>query len=49
MDEILNIEYHKKRLVLIAITKYKRYDEAAQVLGITRRTIYNLIKKYNLL
>lgn len=44
----LNIEYHVKRLIMIAVAKYKTEYQQAQALGIDRRTLYNYKKKYNL-
>lgn len=47
MDENLNIEYHVRRLVLIALGKFKTRKEAAQALGITPRTLARYQKKFN--
>lgn len=46
--EYLNIDYHIKRLVLIAMAKYKHHTEQAEALGIDVRTLYNYRKKYKL-
>ncbi len=47
MDESLNIEYHVRRLVLIAISKHRTKEQAAQALGISVRTLYWYQKKFN--
>jgi len=44
----LNIDYHVKRLLLIAIVKFKTREEQAKALGISLRTLFNYLKKYNL-
>lgn len=44
----LNIDYHVKRLVLIAIGKYKTQKEQAKVLGITVRGLNKYLKRHNL-
>ena len=47
MDESLNIEYHVRRLVLIAIGKFSTQKEAARALGISPRTLAWYQKKFN--
>ena len=47
-EPTLNIEYHIKRLILIALGKYKTDEQAAKALGVARRTLYNYKKKYHL-
>lgn len=46
--ENLNLDYHIKRLIIIALAKYKSQPEQAKALGITTRTLYNYCKRYNL-
>ena len=47
-EEYLNIDYHIKRLLLIAINKFKTEKEQAEALGVTTKTLYNYRKKYSL-
>ena len=42
--EILNIEYHTRRLLLIALNKYKFKSRAFAALGVSEKQGYNLIK-----
>jgi len=46
--DYLNLDYHIKRLLLIAIAKYSTQAEQAKALGITSRTLINYCKKYEL-
>jgi len=46
--DYLNLDYHIKRLLLIAIAKYSTQEEQAKALGITSRTLINYCKKYEL-
>ena len=46
-EEILNIEYHHKRMSFIALNLSKTVPEAANKLGITERTLFTWIKKFN--
>lgn len=46
--DCLNLEYHIKRLILIALGKFKTEKEQAKALGISTRTLYSYRKKYNL-
>lgn len=48
MSEILNIDYHKKRMILKSLNRYgKGYmDASARDLGISLRTLYRY--KYDL-
>lgn len=46
MDEILNIEYHVRRLVLKATGKFKTRKQAAQALGITPKALAYYQKKF---
>lgn len=47
-EEILNIDYNVKILVLKALNKFKKREIVAEKLGITRRHLYNYIKNYSL-
>ena len=46
--EILNIEYHTRRLILKALNSSRTHVEAANKLGITDRTLYKMKKEYNI-
>lgn len=48
MLEILNIDYHKKRLLLKALNRFKTKVEAFQALGISERHFYHLLKEFNI-
>ena len=48
MTENLNIEYHTKIHVTVALRKYQSPKEAAKHLGITSRTVHRYIHKYNI-
>lgn len=48
-DEILNIAYHQKRLILIALNRFKTIEQAAIELGVSERTLYNLIDEYKII
>lgn len=48
MEGTLNIDYHVKRLLLIAIAKFKTEKEQAEALGICTTTLWKYKKKYNL-
>lgn len=45
-EEILNIEFHHKRLMLIALNKHQDHITAASHLNIDVRTLYKWIRKY---
>ena len=45
-DEILNIDFHVKQLLLKALNKHERYQDAATVLGISLRSLYKYMKDY---
>ena len=47
-EEILNIEYHTKILVIKALNRSGMSCEAAQLLGISERTLYRYKKQYNI-
>lgn len=46
--EYLNIDYHIKRLLIIAEAKYKTKKDQAQALGISVQKLNSYKKKYNL-
>lgn len=47
-EEILNIEFHTKRLVIRALNECKNKRAAAKALGICERNLFRLIKQYNI-
>jgi DNA-binding NtrC family response regulator len=48
-EDNLNLENHEKKLIQSAINKAKgNYTKASELLGISRRTLYNKIDKYEL-
>ncbi len=48
MEEILNIDYHTRRLILKAMNKYRRIKQAALALGITERWLQELRLRYGI-
>lgn len=44
--EVLNIHYHKQRLLVAALNKADKIKDAAKLLGISEKGIYNLIKQH---
>jgi len=48
MTENLNIEYHTRLYVTVALRRYQSPTEAAKHLGITSRTVHRYIKKYSI-
>lgn len=46
--EILNIDYHVRRLVLKALNLKPNYIEAAKALGVSLRTVYRKMNQYNI-
>lgn len=50
MSEVLNIEYHKRKLVLAALNKYiyGGYRFSAQDLGISVRSLFRYKRTYNI-
>lgn len=48
MDEILNLEYHRQRLVLKALNKAGSAEKAAKLLGITSRTVKRYLRQYSI-
>lgn len=47
-DEILNLEYHYKRLALIACNKTEHLKDAAYLLGISERTLFRWMRLYGI-
>lgn len=47
-QENLNIEFHHKRLILKALTKFVINKRAAKELGISVRTLYRLKRNYGI-
>ena len=45
-DEILNIDFHVKQLLLKALNKHGKSEKAATVLGISLKTLHNYVKDY---
>ena len=48
MDGSLNIEYHIKRLLIIAQAKYRSKRKQQKALGISHTRLMNLKKKYKI-
>jgi len=48
MTEILNIEYHTRRLILKALNATKTKDQAAEALGMSVRKLYMVCKQYEI-
>lgn len=46
--EILNIEYHRKELIIKALNRKPNYKEAAVALGVSKRTLQRDIVNYNI-
>ena len=46
--ECLNIKENICRIIKIAIKQEKTIEGASKVLGVSSRTVYNMIKKFNL-
>jgi transcriptional regulator with PAS, ATPase and Fis domain len=47
-EEILNIDYHTKRLIVKALNKSATHEKAAKALGISERNLFRLKKQYNI-
>lgn len=47
-QEILNIEYHKRRLIIKALNQMPTKVKAYKALGITEKQLYNLIWRYSI-
>lgn len=45
--EILNINFHRRRLLLLALNKQATRQDQAQVLGIAEKTLFNMIKEFD--
>jgi hypothetical protein len=48
MDEILNVDYHRRRLLTISLNVSKTHEEAAKKCGITKRTLFIWKRNYNI-
>ena len=48
MNENLNLKFNTDKLILKALNKSETIKEAAELLGITERTLYHWLKKNNL-
>jgi transposase len=49
MNEILNIEFHTIRLVVKSLNCTKNSKEAAEKLGISKKTLYNYMRQYDII
>tara|TARA_R110000803_G_scaffold182893_1_gene245287 strand:- start:521 stop:748 length:228 start_codon:yes stop_codon:yes gene_type:complete len=47
-QEDLNIERHHRVMITYALRKYKSPKEASKHLGITARTVFRMISKYQI-
>lgn len=47
-EEILNIDYHVERMLKKALTVSCCRKSAARKLGVTERTLYNLMEKFKI-
>jgi len=47
-DEILNLDYHYEKMLIKALNKGSTIKDASKLLGITERTTYTWMKKFNL-
>jgi DNA-binding NtrC family response regulator len=48
MTEILNIDYHRRRLVLKALNTLPTKSRARKELGISERQLYRYIQEYGI-
>lgn len=48
-DSILNINYHTRRLLLIALNKFKKPHQCAEVLGISERTVFRMKVEFGII
>jgi len=48
MDEILNIDYHRFRLVLKSLNSSATIAIAADKCGVNKRTMFNYMKQYSI-
>jgi transcriptional regulator with PAS, ATPase and Fis domain len=46
--ETLNLDYHNKRLMLLALNKHPTVAQAAKELGISERTLYRWMDEYKI-
>jgi hypothetical protein len=47
-EEILNIDYHVRRMVVEALNRFPTKVKAYLALGVTEKQLYNLIKQYEI-
>ena len=47
-DEILNIDYHVRRMVIKALNKTKYVFEAAEMLGVSSRSVYRYMEIFGI-
>lgn len=47
-EEILNLEYHHKRLSILALNQATSVEEAARLLGLSTSTLYKWIQRFNI-
>ena len=48
MEEILNMDYHRSRLIIKSLNTSKTIKEAAQKCGLTPKTLHTWRKNYNI-
>lgn len=48
MNEILNLDYHRARLIIKSLNTSKTLKEAAEKCGLTPRTLLTWRKNYNI-
>jgi transposase-like protein len=49
MNEILNMDYHRCRLILKSLNSSKTIKEAADKCGLNKRTMHTWRKNYNII
>jgi transcriptional regulator with GAF, ATPase, and Fis domain len=47
-QDILNIDYHIKGLIVKALNRTSSHEKAAKALGISERNLFRLRKQYNI-
>lgn len=47
-EEILNIDYHVKQMCLKALNRTQKIVIAAQLLGVSARTLYRYMQEYGI-
>jgi transcriptional regulator of acetoin/glycerol metabolism len=47
-EEILKLEHHQRLMSIKALQKTRNVKDAASILGVTDRTLYRWMKKFNL-